>query len=59
MSDMRDIIDLVNNQEPVTESAPPGEKAERFIKKNKKAFKKRYGDNWERVLYARAWKQFG
>ena len=41
------------------EKAPPGEKAERFIKQNKESFKKRYGKDWERVLYATAWKQFG
>jgi len=34
------------------------EKAERFIMKNKAAFKKRYGADWERVLYATANKQF-
>ena len=43
----------------LTEVAPEGEKAEEFITKNKAAFKKRYGDNWERVLYATAWKLFG
>lgn len=43
----------------LTEVAPEGEKAEEFIQKNKASFKKRYGDNWERVLYATAWKLFG
>lgn len=52
MNDIRKFIDLV-------EKAPPGKKAERFIKKQKKEFKKRYGKNWERVLYATAWKNFG
>jgi len=41
------------------EVAPPGEKAERFIKKNKKAFTARYGDKGKNVLYATAWKMFG
>jgi hypothetical protein len=41
------------------ESAPPGAKAERFIKKAKKDFKKRYGKKWKERLYATAWKQFG
>lgn len=41
------------------EKAPPGAKAERFIQQNKEDFKKRYGDRWEEVLYATAWKQFG
>jgi hypothetical protein len=41
------------------ESAPPGDKAERFIRHNKSSFKKRYGKRWKQVLYGRAWKQFG
>ena len=40
----------------VIEKAPENPKAEEFIQKNKLAFKKRYGDNWERVLYATAWR---
>lgn len=49
----------IQKTEPVEEKAPPGAKAERFIKKNKEEFKNRYGDRWEEVLYATAWKQFG
>lgn len=41
------------------EKAPPGKKAEDFIKSSKADFKKRYGDRWEEVLYATAWKKFG
>ena len=42
------------------EKAPPGEKAESWIKSNKARFKKRYGETaGERVLYAKAWKLFG
>lgn len=49
----------MRRREPsLTEVAPEGEKAEEFITKNKASFKKRYGDNWERVLYATAWKLF-
>jgi hypothetical protein len=36
------------------ESAPPG--MEKWIKDRKPEFKKRYGDRWEEVLYATAWK---
>ncbi len=43
----------------IMERAPKNPKAERFIKKNKAEFKKRYGDRWEEVLYATAWKKFG
>lgn len=46
-------------QARLQEKAPPGEKAERFIRQNKEKFKKQYGDRWEEVLYATAWKQFG
>jgi hypothetical protein len=43
----------------ITEVAPPGKKAEEWITSNKARFKKQYGDNWEPVLYATAWKMFG
>jgi hypothetical protein len=43
----------------VDEAAPPGKKAEEFIKANKEAFNKRYGKKGESVLYATAWKKFG
>ena len=43
----------------IVESAPPGKKAERFIRKHKKEFKKRYGKRGTEVLYATAWKKFG
>lgn len=46
-------------EESLNEVAPPGEKAEEFIKKNKESFKKRYGERGEEVLYATAWKKFG
>lgn len=41
------------------EASPPGDKVERFIKDASDTFKKKYGKNWERVLYATAWKKFG
>ena len=47
------------SEQIMSETAPPGKKPERFIKKSKKDFKKRYGKNWEKVLYATAWKNFG
>jgi len=43
----------------IGEAAPPGAEAEAFIKDNKSKFKKRYGDKWEQVLYATAWKVYG
>lgn len=45
--------------EKLKEVAPPNNKAEQFINDNKEDFKKRYGANWERILYATAWKMFG
>lgn len=41
------------------EVAPPSKEAEEWIKANKAEFKKRYGDKWEEVLFATAWKLFG
>jgi len=43
----------------ITEKAPPGKKAERFIKDNKAEFKRLHGDRWEQTLYAAAWQMFG
>jgi hypothetical protein len=43
----------------VDESAPPGKKAEKFIKDSKESFRKKYGKKWQEVLYATAWKKFG
>lgn len=43
----------------ITEVAPPGRKAEQFIKKHKKEFHKRYGDKADDYLYGTAWKKFG
>lgn len=50
---------LMSVLQRLTEKAPPGKKAERFIRKHKAEFKKRYGDAWEEVLYGTAWKNFG
>jgi hypothetical protein len=47
------------NNAKIEEVAPPGAAAEDFIKNSKEKFKKRYGDNWEKVLYATAWKVHG
>jgi len=41
------------------EVSPPSEQAEDFIKKNKDLFKKRYGPEWEKILYKAAWSKFG
>lgn len=46
-------------KEFLSESAPPSKKAEDWIKANKEEFKQQYGDSWEEVLYATAWKMFG
>jgi hypothetical protein len=44
-----------NFEKVLNEVAPPG--MEDWIKKRKPEFKDRYGDRWEEVLYATAWKQ--
>jgi hypothetical protein len=46
----------MKSREIKTEEAPPSDKAERFIKKNKESFKDKYGDRSKEVLYATAWK---
>lgn len=52
-------VGMMKVKRPVSEVAPEDPRAEAFIKDNKTAFKKRYGDNWKQVLYATAWKLFG
>lgn len=49
----------VGQDHGLDEKAPPGIKAKRFLRKAKKDFKKRYGDDWESRLYGTAWKLFG
>lgn len=51
-------IGQMKRKTPFSEVAPDNPKAEEFILKNKEAFKRRYGKNWEKVLYATAWKLF-
>lgn len=51
--------ELDKRRQPVREVAPPGAKAERFIRQNKEKFRQQYGDRGEEVLYATAWKMFG
>lgn len=43
-------------EETQLESTPPGKGFEHWVHGRKADFKKRYGDRWERVLYATAWK---
>ena len=46
-------IGMMRRKQPY-ESAPPGDKAERFILKNKEPFKRRYGEDYKQILYATA-----
>ena len=57
--DTINIKSLVNWNDEIKETAPPGKDAEEFINNSKEKFKKRYGDRWEKVLYATAWKVYG
>lgn len=52
-------LQLQRRKKPIDEVAPDTPEAEDWIKSNKAKFKKKYGDNWEEVLYATAWKLFG
>jgi hypothetical protein len=56
--DLSAISNLTTLAETQLEEAKRSKKAERFIKKHKQEFKDRYGDAWERVLYATANKKF-
>ena len=47
-----EVVDLL-------EVAPTAKGAEDWIKSVKSDFKKRYGKDWQKVLYATAWKRFG
>lgn len=49
----------VDNVIKLLEVAPSSPKAEKWIKSVKDNFKKEYGADWEKVLYATAWKRFG
>ena len=40
------------------EVAPPGKDAESWIKKNKKRFKEKYGKDYEKYLYGKAWNNY-
>lgn len=58
------VTDVFLNQDEVfkyglMEKAPPSKEAEDWIKANKQNFKDQYGDRWEEVLYATAYKMFG
>ena len=46
-------------EEILREEAPDAPGAEDWIKKHKPEFKRRYGSNWARVLYAKAWLLYG
>ena len=49
---------LLNEEEMISEKAPPDAEIEKWLEKpeTKAEFKDRYGDDWEKVMYATAWK---
>lgn len=49
----------VDNVIRLLEVAPSSPGAEKWITSVKNNFKKKYGADWEKVLYATAWKRFG
>ena len=49
----------VDNVITLLEVAPTAPGAEDWINSVKSDFQKRYGDDWQKVLYATAWKRFG
>ena len=50
---------MQSDEELLREEAPDAPGAEEWIRKHKTEFKKRYGANWARVLYAKAWILYG
>lgn len=54
-----EVINISENADQLDEKAPPGSAAMEFLKKSAPNFKKRYGSDWEKALYATAWKKFG
>ena len=42
----------------ITEVAPPGKESEKWIRKNKKRFKDKYGKDYEKYLYGKAWNNY-
>ena len=51
---MQEVRHVSIRDEEINEDAPPG--MEDWIKSNKDRFKQQYGEDWEEVLYATAWK---
>ena len=49
----------VDEEEILREEAPDAPGAEDWIKKHKSEYKRRYGSNWARVLYGKAWILYG
>lgn len=47
----------IKNKE-IDEVAPPGRESEKWIKKNKKRFKDKYGKDYEKYLYGKAWNNY-
>ena len=46
------------SSKPLEEVAPPDREIESWIRKNKKAFKDRYGEDYGKFLYGKAWKKY-
>lgn len=42
----------------IDEVAPPGKESEKWIRKNKKRFKEKYGKDYEKYLYGKAWNNY-
>ena len=51
-------IDSASTLVPLSEKAPSSPEAEAWILANKDRFKKRYGKNYEKFLYGKAWELY-
>lgn len=45
-------------KEKITEVAPPSRESEDWINKNKERFKEKYGKEYEKYLYGKAWNKY-
>ena len=47
-------LGVMRRRKPIPETVPDNSEMEKWIAANKASFKKRYGDDWEKVLYSTA-----
>lgn len=56
---IQELVEIQKFKQRIEESSPANQEAEDWILAAKPNFQKQYGKDWEKVLYATAWKKFG